>query len=251
MSANNEGKQSEIPQLSLIVTTCSNRFPAWESRKRQIERAVSSLLQQNGAHLPKFEVIVIQDSLSGTWIDHLQDIFRDEIATRRLHLHRVPTSGDSGKVRNHATSLAQGRYLAFVDPLDSWNQQYLSQVVEHLDALDSKHVIFCLRDDKSSGFRLSRNRDWLRLFLSENLLLPSSIIIKASLFEKVGKFSEGYGGVPFPKKVPGLSDYELLIRTLILLKKAANLNESRPSTEIGWKRTTPLKKRPWNELHML
>ena len=61
--------------------------------------------------------------------------------------------------------------------------------------------------------------DWVRVFLQENVAAPGSIVMKRTLFEECKGFTEGYGGLLFPKRPPGSEEYELLLKGLLQLQK--------------------------------
>jgi glycosyltransferase involved in cell wall biosynthesis len=187
-------------RLSVIIPTFNSKGPA--------ERAIMSVLSQSDPI--GTEIIVADDGSRDGTPDYLEEVFAHKIAQRRLLIERFTRTGDPGRTRNRGVERSRGTFLAFLDPRDSWRLGRL----EWLEPLLKRHDLILATDEP-----LRESSDWIRAFLTTNWAITSSAVIRRTLFDEVGGFPEGYFGAPFPKRLPGLDDYEFWLRCLITLMR--------------------------------
>lgn len=92
-----------IPDVSVIIATYNVA--------NYLQKAVKSALEQEGVSV---EVIIVDDcSTDNTWpiVQSLQD--------SRIKIHKLTRNGGPSAARNHALTLAQGRWVAILDA-DDW-----------------------------------------------------------------------------------------------------------------------------------
>jgi len=189
-------------RLSVIIPT--------HNRRALTERAVQSVLDQ--VDPIGTEIIVADDGSRDGTPDHLETIFSQAILQNRLRVLKLDRSGDPGTTRNRGATDARGSFLAFLDSDDWWKPGRLQWLEPHL----SKHDLI-LGTDSTMG----ESSDWIRTFLTSNLAITSTAVIRRTLFDEAGGFPEGYFGAPLPKRTPGFEDYELWLKCLVILTKSS------------------------------
>ncbi len=185
-------------RLSVIIPTSNRRGMA--------ERACRSVLEQDDPI--GTEVIVADDGSRDETVTYLSDVFRDEILKDRFRVMALDRTGDLAKARNLAAASSRGTYLAFLEDLHFWRPVRLRSLEPLLKGHD---LIVATREPELDS------SDWIRSFLSQNLLVESSIVVRRTHFEEVGGFPEGYGGLPLPKRIPGDESYEFALKCLVRL----------------------------------
>jgi glycosyltransferase involved in cell wall biosynthesis len=154
--------------------------------------AVESVLAQT---YRDFELIVADDG-SGDETAARVAAFGD--AVRYLAL---PHSGRPEEVRNQAIAAARGRFLAFLDDDDLWHAEKLARQVARLQQDRQIGYVYCdcrfLHQDGtlSPPVLPPQHKDEAATF--ENLLQgcfvhPSTVLMRRTLFEKVGPFSDQF-----------------------------------------------------------
>lgn len=179
------------PLISVIIPTynCAS----------YISEAVDSVIAQDYSNI---EIIVINDGS----IDHTLSVlqkYEDKIIL--INQENV----GAAVARNKGLECARGKYVAFLDADDVWLSHKLGLQVAYLEnhpmigmAYSSWRNWF---PDESGRYRLPKNIDcnvptstiinhasgWLyNKLLIECLLLTSTVVIRRSLIERVGKFDE-------------------------------------------------------------
>lgn len=173
---------SSAPTVSVIV-------PVYNTADL-IETTLESVLKQT---YQDFEVVVVDDGST----DGTGDIVKDYDESVR---YIRKENGGTASARNRGIREARGDYVALLDADDRWRPTKLDrQMKEHAEAPD---LIWSYTDsylvDADSGEIILRktqvkNRtggDVLEGLLKGNFIAPSTVIIKRSVFEKVGTFDE-------------------------------------------------------------
>jgi teichuronic acid biosynthesis glycosyltransferase TuaG len=94
--------------------------PAFNA-ERYIGAAMGSVMAQT---FPSWEMIVVDDcSSDGTWA--LVSARAEQ--EKRIRCVRMPTNSGSGPARNAALELARGRFVAFLDADDLWDEEKLDR----------------------------------------------------------------------------------------------------------------------------
>jgi len=103
-----------LPMFSVVVPTYN--------RERFVTSAIDSVLQQT---FKDYEIIVIDDGSTDNTLQALQKY------GTRTKVIRQPNSGVSA-ARNKGVEVARGRWIAFLDSDDEWDQNYLASQFEHI-----------------------------------------------------------------------------------------------------------------------
>src|SRR5262249_8177775 len=114
------------PTVSVILPTYSR------ARTGQLERAISSVLQQTFADL---ELIVVDDGSRDGSFDLIQKLQTHD--ARVVHVRHEQNSGIHILRTNEGIELARGRYVAFQFDDDHWRPHALEVLVEKMCAASS------------------------------------------------------------------------------------------------------------------
>ena len=195
-------------RLSVILPLRGNRARA--------ELGVRSLLEQ--ADPIGTEIIAVDDDPDGSTIDYLKGVFPEAVRELRLRFHACSRrTGDWGWIKNEGAQVAQGAYLSFLHPEETWQSGGLARVEPLLYGND----LILASDSPEVGdpAATSSAGDGILRLLESGRPVKSSLLIRRALWDEIGGFPEGYSGLPFPQKLPGDENYELWLRALILLLK--------------------------------
>jgi glycosyltransferase involved in cell wall biosynthesis len=180
------------PQVSVIIPTYN--------RGRVIKEAIDSVLAQD---YTEFELIVVDDGST----DHTSDVldsYRNVI--------KVLSQKNKGvsAARNRGIAEASGKFIAFLDSDDLWLPQKLSTQVEFFNK--TPDALICQTEEVwiRKGLRVNPKKRHkkpsgmiFKLSLELCLVSPSAVMIKRSLFDRVGEFDE---------TLPACEDYDLWLR---------------------------------------
>ena len=180
------------PQVSVIIPTYN--------RSWIIKEAIDSVLAQD---YKEFELIVVDDGST----DHTSDVldsYRNVI--------KVLSQKNKGvsAARNRGIAEASGKFIAFLDSDDLWLPQKLSTQVEFFNK--TPDALICQTEEVwiRNGLRVNPKKRHkkpsgmiFKLSLELCLVSPSAVMIKRSLFDRVGEFDE---------TLPACEDYDLWLR---------------------------------------
>jgi len=182
-----------MPTVSVIIPT--------HNRKQRVVRTVESVLGQS---FRDFELIVVDDGSTDGTTDHLRSLFQSKI-----HLLTQEQCGVSA-ARNAGTEQSRGQYLSFLDSDDFWHRDKLkvqcdfhqqnpqfqiSQTEEHW-IRHGKRVNPRQKHQKPTGYIFPQS-------LHLCTVSPSSVMIRKSLFDDIGRFDE---------RLKACEDYDLWLR---------------------------------------
>ncbi len=182
-----------MPKVSIIIPTY-NRLP-------MLKEAVDSVLAQN---FEDFELIVVDDGSNDGTADEMKKY------GGRVRLLRHPENRGVSAARNRGILNAKGKYIAFLDSDDLWVKGKLKIQVAFLE--DNPHYPICYTDEIwiRRGKRVNpKNKHakysgWIfEKCLPLCIISPSSVMMKKTLFSKVGLFDEA---------LPVCEDYDLWLR---------------------------------------
>ena len=198
-------------RLSVII-------PLRGSRGRA-ELAVRSLIEQNDPI--GIEIIAVDDDPDGSTNDYLKEVYYDAVREQRLRLvTRQRRTGDWGLLKNEGAQVAQGAYLSFLHPEETWRSTGLKSIEPLLYGNDLILASdFTQGEDPSTQSSASTAGDGILKLLEAGKPVKSSLIIRRALWDEIGGYPEGYSGLPFPRKLPGDENYELWLKALIRLLK--------------------------------
>jgi len=180
------------PQVSVNIPTYN--------RGRVIKEAIDSVLAQD---YTEFELIVVDDGST----DHTSDVldsYRNVIKVLSQKNRGVSAA------RNRGIAEASGKFIAFLDSDDLWLPHKLSTQVEFFNK--TPDALICQTEEVwiRNGLRVNPKKRHkkpsgmiFKLSLELCLVSPSAVMIKRSLFDRVGEFDE---------TLPACEDYDLWLR---------------------------------------
>jgi glycosyltransferase involved in cell wall biosynthesis len=186
-----------MPLVSVII-------PSY-NRCRLLIRAVNSVLDQT---FSDSEIVVVDDaSEDGTGG---LDIFSEAASRVPVRYVRLDLHCGVSKARNVGVAESSGQWLAFLDSDDVWHPNKLEQQVRWHDAnpaffisqtkeLWIRHGVRVnppLTHEKIQGYIFEQS-------LKRCMITPSSVMMRRSLFNKVGAFNES---------LPACEDYDLWLK---------------------------------------
>jgi len=169
--------------------------------ERYLRETIDSILNQT---FNNFELIIVNDGST----DSTREIL-ESYADSRMHIVNQKNMGIS-KAKNRAAALSSGEYVAVIDADDIWLPEKLGKQVNFLDehsdiglAGTATSVI-----DKKGRFMgtlrvVETNEQIQDALLKDNCFSHSSIMLRKSIFEKVGYYNEEFDYS---------LDYDLLLR---------------------------------------
>ncbi len=165
-----------------------------------IKEAIDSVLSQD---YRDFELIVVDDGSTDN-TDDILNSYREDIIVFRQKNQGVSAA------RNRGLAEASGRFIAFLDSDDLWLPQKLSRQVEFFNKNPDAQICQTEETWIRKGVRVNpkkrHKKPWGMIFepsLALCLVSPSAVMIRRSLFEKVGGFDE---------TLPACEDYDLWLR---------------------------------------
>lgn len=170
--------------------------------RAQAERTLHSVLEQSDPI--GTEILLIEGSSSTQISDHISSVFSDAVSSGKLRILRFDRTFEAGKLINQGGVSSQGSFLAFIKPGDTWKPGRLSA----LEPLLPKHdLIVATNEDRGES------TDWIRAFITENRGVPSSTVIRRTLFDEIGGF---------PETIARIEDYALWLKAVAHLSKSGD-----------------------------
>jgi teichuronic acid biosynthesis glycosyltransferase TuaG len=202
-------QKNNFPIISVIVTTFN--------RKNMLKTTIKSILSQS---FTQFELLII-DNFSDYDFLNFVNSFNDS----RIRSFQNKNKGIIAVNRNFGLKRSKGKYIAFCDDDDYWNEDKL---LCQIKAFQNSNTILvsslALNFGTNTGF-FSKNYGFLynkikldyKSLLIFNPIILSSTLIKSKVLKKVGGFSEDANLI-------AVEDYDLYLRifelgNFILIKK--------------------------------
>lgn len=171
-------------QVSVII-------PAFNAAKTII-RAIDSARQQ---HVGPIEIIVIDDGST----DRTVDVVRNNISSdENIQILQMQTNSGVSAARNTGISIAQGKYLAFLDADDIWLPAKLRKQIDRMEQDASITLVSCnSRLISESGVPLKEghlNRppvegtDAWKTLLIYNFIPTPTVLTRTALVKALGGF---------------------------------------------------------------
>lgn len=182
----------DSPKVSVIVPTYN--------RADRLERALNSIVSQT---CQDFELIVVDDGST----DKTYQLMKSFPKAQYFYIKK--NSGVS-KARNVGLAFAKGELICFLDSDDLWKEKKIQ--IQSLWLENNKDSQICYTDEiwVRNGVRvnpMNRHRkysgDIFRHCLGLCIVSPSSVMIRAKLFDEIGNFDES---------LPVCEDYDLWLR---------------------------------------
>lgn len=177
------------------ITVCLVHY----DRPQLLAQALDSLRQQT---YRDFDVVLVDDGSPSPAAQRYLDGLQEEFAWRGWTLHRQPNAY-LGAARNAAAALARGEYLLFMDDdnlAKPHELEVFAQVARRTDADILTTVSDVFRDEDNAGFPPPTSRElWLPLGnapglgVFRNVFGDANALVRRSLFERLGGFTEDYG----------------------------------------------------------
>ena len=194
-------KNSTLPNSSCVVDSpkVSVIVPTY-NRADRLERALNSIVSQT---YQDFELIVVDDGST----DKTYQLMKSFPKAQYLYIKK--NSGVS-KARNVGLAFAKGELICFLDSDDLWKEKKIQ--IQSLWLENNKDSQICYTDEiwVRNGVRvnpMNRHRkysgDIFRHCLGLCIVSPSSVMIRAKLFDEIGNFDES---------LPACEDYDLWLR---------------------------------------
>jgi len=184
----------DAPQVSVVLPT--------RDRAAVVGRAVASVLAQT---FSDSELIVVDDGSTDNTIDVIRSF-----ADPRLRVVRLTESGGPSRARNEGVRVSRGTLVAFLDSDDEWLPGKLDRQVTLIRDDSRVDVVYgrAQRVDDRTGRRAPMHRalpegDAFSMLVRGWNPAFSSVIVKRTVFLKVGGFDPG---------LPAFTDHDLLLR---------------------------------------
>ncbi len=197
-------RESNNPKVSVCLTHYN--------RPKLLRQSVDSLLSQD---YPNFEVILVDDGspskAAQAALDQLEMVF----AERGWRIVRLQ-NGYLGKARNSAVEHANGEFFLFMDDDNVARPNMISRFVQAAVGSGADLVTAVFDVFSSQSMPTTRTPvlerflpvgDVVSFSLVTNAIGDANALIRRSLFQKLGGFSEDYG--------IGHEDFELYLRAVL------------------------------------
>ncbi len=185
------------PRVSVIITTFR--------RPKFLREAVDSVLSQS---FKDFELIVVNDDLTGSEVDEIVGSFRDP---RIVYVKNKENLG-SARSLNVGLGKVRGEYVTILDDDDAWlSPEKLKKQVEFLDK-NREYVLVgtnMIVVDASSGKEIVRSKipaadgELRKIFFKNNPFAHSSVVFRKETAVSLGGYDE---------TLPRGKDYDLCLK---------------------------------------
>lgn len=219
-----------------------------------IDRCLDSIFSQQGNY--QIEVICIDDGSTDNSVEIIRQ--RKESSIRLL---TQPNSGPAS-ARNKGITLAEGRYIAFLDADDYWEQGFIEKTLEFLQlheeciavSVGQRHITMSgesIRPEEIENFdRPMVLNDFFEFWARYNHVCTGSIVIRTDVCQKTGGQREDlricedleywallatYGTIGFIPEVLFVSDGLKVTQKIGWVKKNKKRWESAPTVD-GWEK---------------
>jgi glycosyltransferase involved in cell wall biosynthesis len=160
------------------------------NKEKFIEQTLRSVLNQT---FQDFEVIIVNDGST----DNSREIVKNFLDTRIIIVDQENLGLSAA--RNTGIEKAKFDFIAFLDADDLWKEDYL-ETMANMIHLNNSFKVFASKVDlltprkKADLSPVSFNENRMQLIdcyfdHSKNIFSPSSLIINANVFEKIGGFN--------------------------------------------------------------
>jgi glycosyltransferase involved in cell wall biosynthesis len=168
-----------MPVVSVLMTAFN--------REKYIAEAIESVLAST---FKDFELVIVDDGSK----DRTVEIARRYLADPRVQLHLNEKNLGDYPNRNHAASLARGKYLKYIDADDMVYTHGLEVMVQMMEQFpDAGLGLASLEQDRARiyPFQLSPREAYRRHYFEQPLFdkAPLSAMIRADAFKSVGGFT--------------------------------------------------------------
>jgi glycosyltransferase involved in cell wall biosynthesis len=203
-SYNNHNDRAEDIELLALVEGFAYKplisvlMPVYNVDPKWLDLAVKSVQQQL---YPNWELCIVDDCSSHkATVEYLRQLNDPRIKIKYLKENKKIAASS-----NEAASMANGEYIALLDHDDELTPDALLEVVNHLQ--ETKYDLLYTDEDKVDVDGNRKNPlykpDWSPDLLRSQMYFGHLLVIKKSMFDKVGGFRVGFEGA---------QDYDLVLR---------------------------------------
>ncbi len=156
-------------------------------KKKYIINSVKSVLNQTYENL---EIIIIYDDENQNDLEFIQKIKKKD---KRIFIVQNLKNMGAGESRNIGINSSKGKYIAFLDADDTWQNDKLNKQINFMKTnnYEITHTSYCIVDEsqKIIGKRIARNFFRLNELLKSCDIGTSTVIIKKNLINDNVKFA--------------------------------------------------------------
>ena len=183
-------------------------------KKKHIFNSIESVLNQTYKNL---EIIIVYDDENNRDLNFLQEIQKKD--KRILIIKNTKTMG-AGESRNIGINNSKGKYIAFLDADDIWENNKLNRQINFMETnnYEITHTSYSIIDEYQMiiGKRIARNFLKLKDLLKSCDIGTSTVMIKKNLINDNIKFAS----------LKTKEDYVLWLKLLEKNSKIYGLNET-------------------------
>ena len=186
---------NKSPTVSIIIPTYNHAH--------FLKKCLQSVIDQIYAD---WEAILVNNYSEDNTIEIVKS-FQDP----RIHLVNFRNNGIIAASRNKGILLAKGKYIAFLDSDDWWYPDKLRLAIKYLGNADIVYHDLDIHTPKGKKIiknlysRRLKKPVFVDLMTSKTVLFNSSVVVKKSIINKVGKLSED-------KSLVGAEDSDLWLK---------------------------------------
>jgi len=182
------------PKVSVVIPTYNCDL--------YISEAIDSVLEQT---FLDYEIIIVDNSSTDRTVEFIES-YNDS----RIQLIGCQNNGVIAKSRNVGISISQGEFIAFLDGDDLWSPRKLEICIPLLSGVfdlvyHGERWFDNQGNSRSVKYRAEDRSSYSKLLAKGNNISTSSVVVKKSVLERVGGFSEN------PEYISA-EDYDLWMR---------------------------------------
>lgn len=184
--------------ISVILTT--------HNRINDLKKAVESVFRQT---FSDYELLIVNDNSTDGTKKYIEDLSSKNPNVKAITISAEESRGGN-YARNKGVALSSGEYIAFLDDDDFWLEKKLEQQFSQIQLNPKVGLIYCGIERRMNGKLLERHLpssedlgDMSKRIFTHVITVSSAIMIRKSIFEKVGGFDE---------ELTHWQEYDLMIR---------------------------------------
>ena len=155
-------------------------------KKEFIKKTVNSVINQTYSNI---EIIIIYDDEDISDLNFISEILKKD---KRINIIKNLKNEGAGNSRNKGIEKAKGKYIAFIDSDDTWQNNKLEKQINfmHKKNIDISHTSYYIVNNKEKilGKRQARNFFLLKELLKSCDIGLSTVILKKNLISDKIKF---------------------------------------------------------------
>lgn len=168
------------------------------NRQKYLHKAIQTVLNQTYQH---FEIVIVDDA---SVVDNKEIV--DSFHDKRIRYFKNDEQRGAPYSRNFGIEQSKGKFVAFLDDDDEWEEEKLEKQMKEFEQLDVGLVICYSLDKRFGNKRISKPQQvitYKKLLKSFNLSSTSTYVIRKKIFNTTGGFDVD---------LPSAQEYDLAIR---------------------------------------